>query len=357
MSISPQALETEIAIVGGGLAGVALADQLQRQGLDYQLFEARERLGGRIESTTYEGACFDLGPAWFWHIQPRLLAACERLGIGVFEQYSAGEPLFEDSARQVHRGLGFASMAGSLRIDGGASRLVDAFARDLPNDRVHSGAAVQSVSNQGALRLKNGNTWQAQRVVLAIPPRIAAQLEFDPELSANQLRCLTMTPTWMAGQAKIVAIYETAFWRKAGLSGDAMSQSGPLVEIHDASPADGQLGALFGFVGVPAAARKANQQALYEAALAQLARLFGQPAQTPVKAVLRDWATEAETATDADREAGMQHPSAEITRGMQSLWDGAVLFGASEMAPEFGGYMEGALEQAERMAQAIGGLS
>jgi monoamine oxidase len=47
----------------------------------------------------------------------------------------------------------------------------------------------------------------------------------------------------------------------------------------------------------------------------------------------------------------MEHPSAEITGSIQNIWHGKVLFGASEMAPQFGGYMEGALEQAERIAQ------
>lgn len=343
--------QTDIAIVGGGLAGVALAEQLQREGVDYQLFEARDRLGGRIESTAYDGARFDLGPAWFWHIQPRLMAVCERLGVGVFEQFSKGELLFEDSVRQVHRGLGFASMAGSLRIEGGVSALIDAFARDLPVARLHLDAAVQSVSDRGYLQLKNGSVWQARRIVLAIPPRIAAQLWFDPELTADQQRRLTMTPTWMAGQAKLVAIYDEPFWRQDGLSGDAMSQSGPLMEIHDASPAAGRPGALFGFFGVPASARNANRQALVSASLAQLGRLFGNRAEEPVRTAIKDWATEPETATDADQAFGMEHPSAEITGSIQSIWHGKVLFGASEMAPQFGGYMEGALEQAERIAQ------
>ena len=39
----------------------------------------------------------------------------------------------------------------------------------------------------------------------------------------------------MAGHAKFIALYERAFWREAGCSGTAMSQRGPLTEIHDAS--------------------------------------------------------------------------------------------------------------------------
>ena len=46
---------------------------------------------------------------------------------------------------------------------------------------------------------------------------------------------------------KSVVVYAEPFWRTRGWSGFAVSQLGPLVEIHDASPPDGGLGALFGF--------------------------------------------------------------------------------------------------------------
>lgn len=62
-------------------------------------------------------------------------------------------------------------------------------------------------------------------------------------------------PTWMAGHAKVVAIYERPFWRDSGLSGFVSSRVGPLQEIHDASPEAGS-GALFGFLGIPVEVRQ-----------------------------------------------------------------------------------------------------
>ncbi len=41
-------METEVLIVGGGLAGLSLADKLSREGVDFLLVEAQNRLGGRI---------------------------------------------------------------------------------------------------------------------------------------------------------------------------------------------------------------------------------------------------------------------------------------------------------------------
>ena len=104
-------------------------------------------------------------------------------------------------------------------------------------------------------------------------------------------------PTWMAGQAKLVATYPAPFWRAEGLNGDAISHRGPLAEIHDASPADAGTGVLFGFAH-PGAARQPDFQ---DAALDQLGRLFGPEAATPDEVIVKDWSTDLATATPADQ--------------------------------------------------------
>lgn len=56
-------------------------------------------------------------------------------------------------------------------------------------------------------------------------------------------------------EAKFIAVYDTVFLRNAGLSGTAMSQRGPLLEIQDASNEYKQTPALFGFVGTASSYR------------------------------------------------------------------------------------------------------
>jgi monoamine oxidase len=346
---------TAVAIVGGGLAGLALADELQQAGVDWHLFEARERWGGRMQSLTVDGAAFDLGPSWFWSVQPRILALAERLGCDVFEQYSDGDLLYEDDKANVQRGRGFASMAGSLRVDGGTQALTDALAARLPGARLHSATPVRSVDRERGLRLADGRDWPADRVVLALPPRVAASLDFVPALTPDQARALARVPTWMAGHAKFVAVYETPFWRDDGLSGDAMSHFGPLVEIHDASPATGHPGALFGFYGVPAHIRRDNPDALVEATKAQLERLFGPAARDTRQTRLQDWAFEPETASPDDRTSPTGHPEYGPLPKFEPAWDGRLLLGGSEVARTSGGYMEGALERAAELAWRLSG--
>ena len=78
-------MQTDILIVGGGLSGLALADHLARQGTDFLLVEAQERLGGRIMTKDIAGGRFDLGPAWFWPGQPRMAALSRRFNIPVLQ--------------------------------------------------------------------------------------------------------------------------------------------------------------------------------------------------------------------------------------------------------------------------------
>lgn len=349
-TLSPPTRST-VAIVGGGLAGLALADELQGAGIDWHLFEARERWGGRIRSLSVDGAAFDLGPSWFWSIQPRMRALAERLGCPVFEQYSDGDLLYEDDQAGVHRGRGFASMAGSLRVDGGMQSLIDALAAGLPAGRLHTATPVRGVDRARGVLLADGDEWPAGHIVLAMPPRTAATLTFTPALTPEQARALTRVPTWMAGHAKFVAVYEAPFWRDDGLSGDAMSHAGPLVEIHDASPGAGHPGALFGFYGVPADRRRDNPGPLAEATMVQLERLFGPVARDPRHTRLQDWAFEPETATADDRTPPTAHPDYGPLPAFEPAWGGRLLLGGSETARTFGGYMEGALERSAELAR------
>ena len=53
-----------IAIIGAGMAGLATADALAKRGTHLTMFEARNRVGGRIWTDTSLGAPLDLGASW-----------------------------------------------------------------------------------------------------------------------------------------------------------------------------------------------------------------------------------------------------------------------------------------------------
>ena len=340
---------SDVVIVGGGLCGLRLASLLQQAGREWQLLEARDRIGGRVLSPKEAGTAIDLGPAWFWPGQPRMAALAQDLGLQVFEQYATGMSRFEDAQGRIAQQSGFASMEGALRIASGMGAITDALTASLPQDRLHTARHVTKLRREGDRVIVESNTQagiSTRHVVLALPPRLMAAITCSPALPAATLQAMQAVPTWMAGQAKAVALYDCPFWRGDGLSGDAFSQRGPMVEIHDATPPQGGGGALFGFIGVPPAQR-ADEGALREACVAQFVRLFGPAAGNPVSVILKDWAQDPATATAADLAPLHSHPRYGALPSPGAVWEGALHFSGTETSPAFGGFLEGALEAAE----------
>jgi len=74
------------AIIGGGIAGLAAAFELEearQKGaeVEYTLFEARERLGGCLASEIVDGAVLERGPDSFLTEKPAAAALCRELGL------------------------------------------------------------------------------------------------------------------------------------------------------------------------------------------------------------------------------------------------------------------------------------
>lgn len=348
-------METTTLILGGGLAGLSLADHLAQDGADFLLVEAQDRLGGRILTQDIRGCAFDLGPAWFWPGQPRMERLAKRLGLTVFEQYSEGAIAFQDPTGAVTRNRGFASMRGSLRLAGGMNALIKGLQSTLPASSVLLNSKATSIERtdhgiRAQVTTTSGEeTITARRVVLALPPRIIAEtITFVPALPAEAMRVMAQIPTWMAGHAKIIAVYDQPHWRTAGMSGDAMSQQGPMVEIHDASPISGGPFALFGFVGFPPEVRAQHPEQILALARQQLVDLFGPQMAKPVSIHMQDWAQNPLIATQRDRIALRAHPDYGLPKQLSDIWEGNVVFASTEMGRDFGGFLEGALEAAEQ---------
>lgn len=56
------ATKRKVAIIGGGVSGLAVAHQLQKQGVDFALYELSPRLGGAVQSVKEDGYLFEKGP-------------------------------------------------------------------------------------------------------------------------------------------------------------------------------------------------------------------------------------------------------------------------------------------------------
>ncbi len=361
---------TRIAIVGAGVAGLYAASLLEQQGMhDYVVLEARTRPGGRILSASLSptpGAVdtiasgdrdrFDLGPTWFWPaLQPELDALVTQLGLARFPQHESGDMVAE---RSLHEGpmrmRGYATSPQSMRLVGGMAALTDALRRQLPPSRLALGTRVRQMRRAEShveLSAEDAQgrlvTYRAESVLLAVPPRLAlATIDFSPALPEPLAREWRHTATWMAAHAKYVAVYDAPFWRERGLSGEARSACGPLVEIHDASMPGGHA-ALFGFFGIAASARRRlSDDALREHCRAQFTRLFGEPAARPRDEFVKDWSADALTAIAEDLDGPAGHAAAPAATAGAGVWRNALIGIASEWSAQFPGYVAGAIEAA-----------
>lgn len=130
--------ETDVVIVGAGLAGVTAARELGNAGHEVIVLEARDRLGGRLFTDQRLGVNLELGGNWLHWVQPHVWAEVTRYGLQA-DRGPKAEEAFWLAGGEVQRGTldGFMDL-----IDPGMERLVGDSARLLPRpDTVEDGDA------------------------------------------------------------------------------------------------------------------------------------------------------------------------------------------------------------------------
>lgn len=341
--------EIDVAIVGAGIAGLAVARALHTARQSVRVFEARPRTGGRVLSAEVPGGRADLGPTWFWPGEHRIGALVSEFRLPIHEQYTTGDAVIVRDGK-AHRSRGFGA-SPAFRLSAGAQSLTDALTSEVPADLIQCDTPVERVeqSTDGVAIHTADGLVTARSAVLALPPSLVMSTglvdpaTLDPSVAANA----TQIPVWMGGITKAVAVYHTAFWRDLGLSGMVSAMGAPFGEIHDMSGPDGSPAMLFGFA--QAAGPSTPTAAIF---VEQLVALFGDAAESPVEAIALDWSGEKFT-TPTTGNGSQRYDLFGSPLLRSPSWDGRLHWASTETGAEAPGHLEGALEAAERTVRML----
>ncbi|KAB7727385.1 FAD-dependent oxidoreductase [Rudanella paleaurantiibacter] len=348
-----------VIIVGGGLSGLCLAYLLKKQNVPVTIFEASDRLGGRIH--TVEGpqsTPLELGATWFSDRHPTLLKLIDELGLTPFPQFSEGVTLFQTkSFEPPQRFFVPASESPSFRLTGGTSALIQAMVKQLDPQSIHLNNAVTTIQEDGpgvVVETADGRTYAADAVALCLPPQLTgARVEITPPLPPDTMALLPTVQTWMAGSIKFVLEYNRPFWRTEGYSGMLYSHAGIVVEMYDHTSADGQRFGFTGFLNSGAAAY--SPELRQELVLRQLGDLFGSEALQPSAYFDKVW--NDEWIVSGSPRFNRPHQNNGHPLLQQSYLNGKLFLGGTETATESPGYMEGAISSARRLASTLSELA
>src|SRR5437667_10968805 len=158
----------------------------------------------------------------------------------------------EQNPGTFERNFDTAGGAQESRFVGGAQTVALRIAAQLGQRVVLSAPArgiTQSASAVSVVSARFNVT--GKRVIVAIPPTLAGRIAYEPPLPPLRDQLVQHMP--QGSLMKFEAIYTTPFWRAKGLSGQAVSEIGPIKVTFDTSPADGSVGIMLGFIGGHAA--------------------------------------------------------------------------------------------------------
>lgn len=236
------------------------------------------------------------------------------------------------------------------RFPGGTQQIAVRMAEEL-GPRLVLGAVVRRIerhSDGGLTVTSDEGTVAAKAVVVAIPPEHRAAIEFLPDLPPEYGK---LAQHWPQGNlSKAYAAYEKPFWRAKGLSGEALSDEGPVFITFDVSPSDDGPGILLGFTDartfdpLPPAHRR-------EQALSGFATLFGDAALSPIDYLDHCWGAE-------DFAPG--GPTAAVPPGSWTTYgpwlrkpvDG-IFWAGTETADTWPGFLDGAVRSGRRAADEV----
>jgi monoamine oxidase len=237
-------------------------------------------------------------------------------------------------------------------VEGGLGGLASRVAIQL-GDAVRLSTPVRAVSQRDdrVQVVAEGMSVTARHTVVSVPPALALDIDFDPELRSDRR---SLYSDAVAGvETKTMVVYDEPFWRTAGLSGQSAGAGSPCEVTIDASPDDGSYGVLacFAFSRVAQQLDALEDGERREAVLATLSKRFGPRCSSPADFVTTAWWSEPWT-----RGCSMAHfGRGTLTRYGPLLRQpfGRVHFAGTETSTTSHGAVDGAVRSGERVSGEI----
>ncbi|MGI9163492.1 MAG: flavin monoamine oxidase family protein [Mycobacterium sp.] len=248
----------------------------------------------------------------------------------------------------LDRMLDTAGGAQQDHFTGGSHQISARIAAEL-GGRIRLGAIVSRIewSEDAVAVNSSAGVLEARRAILAIAPAQRLDIDFTP---APPIEYQQLAQRWPLGAlTKSYAAYPTPFWRAKGLSGQSLSDQGPVFITFDVSPEDGR-GFLLGFTdsrGFDALPEDQRRQKVLDCFVA----LFGEEAANPIDYLDQRWGAEA---------FAPGGPTAAVPPGSWTQFGrllrepvGPLHWAGTETADEWTGFMDGAVRSGQRAAAEV----
>jgi monoamine oxidase len=238
------------------------------------------------------------------------------------------------------------------RFIGGSQTIALRVAKHLGRRVVLSSPVRKITQRSGSVTVESDRvTVKAKRVIVAIPPALAARIYYEPILPFERDQ---LTQRYGQGTlTKVAAVYDKPFWRAEGLNGTGLDTGGPVSATFDDSPPGGTPGIVFGFVGGDNARayNAMTQSSRRQAVLQQYAKFFGSQALNAKGFFETTWSGEEWT---RGCPVGIPSMGTLLVYGNRLREPvGQIHWAGTETSNYWNGYMDGAVRSGERASAEV----
>jgi monoamine oxidase len=405
--------DADVIVVGAGFTGLSAAEALVSAGIDVIVLEARDRVGGRVESVAFpDGLRADTGGQFVCDEMPEIMALVRRFGKALAETPMEGAFLIQRDSKAAETGYTFAE-SGRIRaranridphdpaiagltaeawlarqsdppdakagyramveglwcrpigeiplwylidndrrttsngselqyfVEGTIHAVAEALAAALgPRLQLNTAATcVERMDGSVTVTTSNRDVFRARQIIVAVPPVMASRITYEPDLPKPLIDAFGV---WKSGTViKTFVRYERPFWRDRGFSGMVMWRD--VLGLFACDVSSDRAAALVVFTGGPLAVQWSGKGAEFVQAeiIRRLVAALGSEAGDYMDLRMRDWVDDRWSGggySDVITDASAYDAEAVIRAGAPP-----VHFAASELAPSFPAYIEGAI--------------